>query len=652
MAKLTLRRGMLPVALLLLVLVGTLAAPAGHTRAISGRPIIALYTTNLHMGDWSYDRMTELPAPLYESSDGDAMERHIQQASDVGVDVFLVQWDGPKDTVTEERIDRLRKRMERSNHTMEVSVLVNLSSTLDDGKISTRDGLLATIDKLQKDMIHQPGFLRFQGKPTIFWLNPNMYGDADAWRRLRNQVDIHREQFWFATTDIPNFQDNMPAYLDVFDAIFLYDITTAPQPTTAMSSYAGQVTQYNRTHSTQKPLIATVMPGYDDTRSNPTSGHARSREDGAYLRRSWDAAAQITPDAVFLNSFNDFYRGTQIETSEDYTFKYLDLSKELIGQFRARLPDPVVVHGNYFPQSGHYLQGVFRTYWESNGGAARFGFPITDEYVRSSDGKIVQYFEFVRMERSASGSQVDLGLLGREYLAHFGVSYPPVAAVATTASQRYFPETGHSISGAFKTHWDTQGGLGFFGYPISEQMGETMSDGVQRPVQYFERARLELQGSTVQQTRLGSALAPCQQVVRRAEGDPPSGPLPEGSSAACSGGGAMVVQPTPIPTSSGSSSTPDEPVAIRGRVYPSVVQPGTVQGFQAWNYAPGEVVSIWLNKPDGTVRELPYKAIADGSGYVLIGFQTEKTDPEGQWSLVGHGVTSGREFVGLFRLQW
>src|SRR4029453_3402028 len=47
----------------------------------------------------------------------------------------------------------------------------------------------------------------------------------------------------------------------------------------------------------------------------------------------------------------------------------------------------------YFGETSHYLRGAFRYFWESRGGVANFGFPITEEYVRKSDGRIVQYFE-------------------------------------------------------------------------------------------------------------------------------------------------------------------------------------------------------------------------------------------------------------------
>lgn len=65
----------------------------------------------------------------------------------------------------------------------------------------------------------------------------------------------------------------------------------------------------------------------------------------------------------------------------------------------------------------------------------------------------------------------------------------PTAPVPKPASGRftYFPQTGHTISGAFaRTFW-SHGGIEVFGYPRTEPMQE---DGM--TVQYFQRARFEL----------------------------------------------------------------------------------------------------------------------------------------------------------------
>lgn len=71
----------------------------------------------------------------------------------------------------------------------------------------------------------------------------------------------------------------------------------------------------------------------------------------------------------------------------------------------------------------------------------------------------------------------------------YGVQTPdPLARVSDPGDPqvRYFPETGHTLRGEFRTYWERYGGLAQFGYPLSEEFVE----GGYR-VQYFERARFE-----------------------------------------------------------------------------------------------------------------------------------------------------------------
>ena len=74
-------------------------------------------------------------------------------------------------------------------------------------------------------------------------------------------------------------------------------------------------------------------------------------------------------------------------------------------------------------------------------------------------------------------------------LGSLGISAP--ASAQTYA--RTFPETGKTVSGALLEYWITHGGVPLLGYPISEPFSEKSDiDGKTYPVQYFERAALEL----------------------------------------------------------------------------------------------------------------------------------------------------------------
>jgi hypothetical protein len=72
-----------------------------------------------------------------------------------------------------------------------------------------------------------------------------------------------------------------------------------------------------------------------------------------------------------------------------------------------------------FSETGYHLCGTFRTYWEQNGGLMRFGYPITDVYQETIEGRTlwVQYFERRRMEQHPENRppyDTLLGLLGNE----------------------------------------------------------------------------------------------------------------------------------------------------------------------------------------------------------------------------------------------
>jgi erythromycin esterase-like protein len=72
-------------------------------------------------------------------------------------------------------------------------------------------------------------------------------------------------------------------------------------------------------------------------------------------------------------------------------------------------------------------------------------------------------------------------------------TYHAYPASAQAPSDRYFPETKHSISGQFLQYWEEHGGLAQQGYPISQEMEEKSdTDGKLYTVQYFERAVFEL----------------------------------------------------------------------------------------------------------------------------------------------------------------
>ena len=137
-------------------------------------------------------------------------------------------------------------------------------------------------------------------------------------------------------------------------------------------------------------------------------------------------------------------------------------------------PDPI--------ESGVVVPQAIWRFWRMNGGAARFGPPLAPA---QTDGQLVrQQFANAIIERHDDRRDaayfVELAPLGRAAAERAGL--PPPAAPAPGA--RFFPETQHNLGGGFLGLWERGGGLGSYGYPLTEEIARR--DG--RTIQYFERA--------------------------------------------------------------------------------------------------------------------------------------------------------------------
>jgi len=143
----------------------------------------------------------------------------------------------------------------------------------------------------------------------------------------------------------------------------------------------------------------------------------------------------------------------------------------------------------HFPETGHTVRDPFIHFFNTTGGLTRYGYPITDDYVDSQTGLLVQYFQRARLEWHPGNPdpyKIQLGLLGDE----LGKRTPPLLVsqipLVSDPNCQYFPETGHSTCLKFLEYWRRNGGLDGFGYPITEYSIEN-----DQIVQYFQRGKME-----------------------------------------------------------------------------------------------------------------------------------------------------------------
>jgi hypothetical protein len=154
-----------------------------------------------------------------------------------------------------------------------------------------------------------------------------------------------------------------------------------------------------------------------------------------------------------------------------------------------------------FPATRHTLAAPFRAFWDAHNGADVMGMPETEAYWDRDATGLYQAQAFERVlvrhypNRVGTPGEWSLDRLGSQMMGglhRLTPAWHPVDPFGTTDRQRFFPETGHGVYGAFYRQWQATGGLAWWGYPISEPLYEASPlTGATYLTQYFERGRLE-----------------------------------------------------------------------------------------------------------------------------------------------------------------
>jgi hypothetical protein len=296
-----------------------------------------------------------------------------------------------------------------------------------------------------------------------------------------------------------------------------------------------------------------------------------------------------------------------------------------------------------FTETGLCIDGRIREFWEQNGGLPVFGLPVAPLQVETIEGKNlqVQWFERNRLElHPENGRPYDvlLGRLGADRLAQ--QSRDPFTFPKNGAQNgcRLFPETGHSVCGDILKAWHASGlefdgkkgkteaeNLALFGLPLSDPAVETLSNGQQYTVQWFERARFELHPENAPPYNvllglLGNEI--------RAGGQPQSQPQPADPCA----------------------DVPD-PVSARIVSPGKCLKPGDSMQMEVFGFQPNERIGFWLNAPDGSVVGVTEQIdIKHNGGFSFPTPPIPSDLPTGVYSFVFQGIKSKHLSVVSFKV--
>lgn len=278
--------------------------------------------------DWQADVLTDYPAiGNYDSRDGGVAGTQIDQAKSAGIDGFVVSWNGLGDQGTSTPV--LNNLLDRAGERgFQVGAAIDAFTP---EFVSNRDTLISSISWLVNDRANHPAYLRYQGKPVIFFAFQGNLGLSSAeWQEIRNSIDPDRNTYWIAEG-----LNGCCLYGGAMDGMYAFNLAWANG---SSGTYSGQRSRV--LNAGGSIYIPTVHPGWDealiaarDGRPNPTS--PRGRQDGQFLANSFRGAAASGADIILVGTWNEYMENSHIEPSQQYGTQSLDVLRPLIEEWRS-----------------------------------------------------------------------------------------------------------------------------------------------------------------------------------------------------------------------------------------------------------------------------------------------------------------------------
>ncbi|MBM4437011.1 MAG: SpoIID/LytB domain-containing protein, partial [Actinobacteria bacterium] len=165
----------------------------------------------------------------------------------------------------------------------------------------------------------------------------------------------------------------------------------------------------------------------------PQTGHNVRHAFLAYFTRRGGVAAfglPLTEEFTQNGRTVQYFERARLEYHPEQAGTPFEVQLGLLGDLvtEDRRPFPGVAsfpsgpEHRYFPETGHSAHFAFLAYFEANGGIARFGHPVSEEF--TENGVTVQFFQRARLEYRPlqhPAQPVQEAHLGREYLRQIGL---------------------------------------------------------------------------------------------------------------------------------------------------------------------------------------------------------------------------------------
>lgn len=311
---------LLPLLLAALLLTMTLP-PAG---AQSGGQVWAYYLGFwLGPGSWRMqgDVLQDRPARgLYDGRDAAVIDAQMAEAQGAGIDAFIVNW---RNTAPETQV---------LNTALDVAAGRGFKVAASIDAFDGFDGVASGAQYIV-GLTNHPAYLRYNGKPVVFFAFQNRTGLTSAqWQGVRAAADPSRQTTWIAEG-----LSGCCVYGGAMDGMYAFNLVW---DNSAGRMSGERAATFNAGGSIYVP---TIHPGWDENavavkqgRSNPAA--PVDRAGGGFLASSFNNAASTGTDVILIVSWNEFAENSHIEPSLNYGTQSLDTLRALTTSWKGRAP--------------------------------------------------------------------------------------------------------------------------------------------------------------------------------------------------------------------------------------------------------------------------------------------------------------------------
>jgi hypothetical protein len=299
------------------------------------------------------DRYTNQPVRgQYRSDDQSVIRQHVAEARRAGIDFFILSWHPQKS----DHLDTILSVLDDEKFSYAFMYESGLALELKEGGpirfqdpasngSTIGDLFLSHMEKFKTTYATRANYFRVGNNPLLIYYVVRDYYDANeylqkAFADLRSSVGLYAVAdfvYWMNPEPLANRVD-----VTQFDSITAYNMYKW-EDVDRMRNYNFEVMKLYRDFRdtlNYHSIIPNVQPGYDDRALRGPSRFIFRRNDGEFLHKNFLMTQQFvskTHPLMFLTSFNEWFEGTEIESSNEYGTAYQDKLCDLKRSYHDRI---------------------------------------------------------------------------------------------------------------------------------------------------------------------------------------------------------------------------------------------------------------------------------------------------------------------------